>query len=644
MGKLITIDNGGTLTDICVIEGANVWRTKTITTPYDLSKCFFEGLRQAAIAATGKDDLTALLRDTESIRYSTTQGTNALVERKGPRLGLMVGGKEAASTLQTAFKGALFEALVGERVVGMPVDAADESFTHQVISGINALCDAGAERIVVSMTGTQAADTEARIRNIILATYPAHLLGAVPVLFASEIVVDDDYERRTWTALFNAFLHPAMESFLYHSEHRLREHKIRAPFLIFRNDGGSSSVTKTTAIKTYSSGPRAGLEAVRALARHSNFAHAVAVDVGGTTTDIGEVRDGQIRQRYRGEVESVPISFPFCDIKSIGVGGSSVIRVVDGQIRVGPESVGSEPGPACFGLGGQEATITDIALLTGLLDPKTYFGGRLALDRTRALAVVEEKIAKPLRMGLDEALQCASEAWINQVADGVSALVDFQPDTTLVTFGGCGPLFASAIAERAGVRRILIPRLAAVFSAFGIAFSDISQEYQSLLPVVTRKTVSEAIQSFKERARRDMAAENFSFVDCKLEAVLVRIENGLEEICSLGEDLELLDASWDSTTNVVIHAKISRPIAHAKFPSPEHGSSETLIQSGSRKVLGNGKHGMELPFYRVEDQRPGASAAGPAVLEESFWTAAVAAGWRIQFTASGDVLLTQDSQ
>ncbi|MBI5923904.1 MAG: hydantoinase/oxoprolinase family protein [Betaproteobacteria bacterium] len=640
MGKLITIDNGGTLTDICVIEGANVWRTKTLTTPYDLSKCFFEGLRQAAIDVLGKDDLTALLRDTESIRYSTTQGTNALVERKGPRLGLMVGASDSIAN----FKGELFEALVGERIVAISNnadDAAEAVFAQRVATGINALCDAGASRIVVSIAEARGAALEERIRNIILATYPAHLLGAVPVLFASEIVVDDDYPRRTWTALFNAFLHPAMEGFLYHSEHRLREHKIRAPFLIFRNDGGSARVAKTTAIKTYGSGPRAGLEAVKALARHNGFTHAVALDIGGTTTDLGEVRDGQVQQRYRGEVEGFPISFPFCDIKSIGVGGSSIIRVVNGQIQVGPESVGSEPGPACFGLGGQEATITDIAVLLGLLNPQTFFGGRLTLDAQRARAVVQEKIAGPLGVGLEAALARASAAWVNSVAEGIDKIVHVQADTTLVAFGGCGPLFATAIAERAGVGKVLVPRLAAVFSAFGIAFSDITQEYQALVSDVSAKTLAEALQALKERGRRDMAAENIRLADCQIETVLVRTRNGNEEILPLDEKLEISDASWKSCTNAVIHLKVSRRIAHASFPTAADCTASDMLAAGTRRILD--ADWRELPCYQVEAQRPGATAAGPAVLEESFWTALVAPGWRIQFNASGDVLLTQNS-
>lgn len=168
-------------------------------------------------------------------------------------------------------------------------------------------------------------------------------------------MADDDDVRRAWTALFNAFLHPAMESFLYNAEHKLRERNARNPLLVFRNDGHSARVAKTIALKTYSSGPRGGMEGTRALAAHYGFEHVVSIDVGGTTTDVGEVRGGEVREERRGLVEGIRVSFPLCHLVSSGVGGSSVVRGAEGgRIVVGPESVGSAPGPACFALGVRE--------------------------------------------------------------------------------------------------------------------------------------------------------------------------------------------------------------------------------------------------------------------------------------------------
>ncbi|MGH8517132.1 MAG: hydantoinase/oxoprolinase family protein, partial [Panacagrimonas sp.] len=372
---LINIDNGGTLTDICVIQGRKVWRTKTLTTPYDLSKCFMDGLAKASKAIWGEEDLVRLMRGTDHIRYSTTQGTNALVERKGQRIGVILGGAVKAAQLRQGHED-LFDALVGERTAVLDPKADDDALEMSAVRAVNALSSAGANRVVIAFGGAGRRVAELRLKKLLLRKFPPHLLGAIPLLYSHEVVEDDNDVRRAWTAVFNAFLHPAMERFLYRAEHKLREHHARNPLLIFRNDGHSARVAKTIAIKTYSSGPRGGMEGARALAGHYGFARLLTMDVGGTTTDIGlvETRDGRgsVRSHRRGRVEGVEVSFPLSDVVSVGVGGSSIIRVKDGAIGVGPESVGSAPGPACFGLGGTEATITDAFLVAGLLDPATF--------------------------------------------------------------------------------------------------------------------------------------------------------------------------------------------------------------------------------------------------------------------------------
>jgi N-methylhydantoinase A/oxoprolinase/acetone carboxylase beta subunit len=205
---------------------------------------------------------------------------------------------------------------------------------------VNELTAAGANRIVVAFSGEEYVAHEMRAERILVRRFPTHLLGTVPVLLSHEIVDDASVVRRAWSALLNAYLHPAMERFLYEAERRLREHRIRAPLLIFRNDGGSARVAKTTALRTYGSGPRGGMEGVRALAAHYGLSDVVSIDVGGTTTDVGHVRNGAIRSRVRGSVEGIEISFPLADVMSAGVGGSSVVRARDGEILIGPESVG----------------------------------------------------------------------------------------------------------------------------------------------------------------------------------------------------------------------------------------------------------------------------------------------------------------
>lgn len=326
----INIDNGGTLTDICILDDSTVRKTKVLTTPYDLSKCFFEGLEKASGIVYGKPDVKRLLEEVDLIRYSTTQGTNAICERKGPRLGLIVDAKARDLPVRLAEHDPdVFEALVGDRVVFLDsaVVMGDQA-EIDVVKAINHLTANGANRLVASFGGSNFLAVEDRFKKIALRKYPRHLLGAVPILYGSDLTSDRDVVRRTWTALINSFLHPAMEAFLFNAENRLRAYRTKNPLLIFRNDGDASRVAKTVAIKTYSSGPRGGMEGVKAFSKRYGFNDTVSIDVGGTTTDIGQYLNGAVAEVRRGHVEGISVSFPLCEILSAGAGGRDRKSVV----------------------------------------------------------------------------------------------------------------------------------------------------------------------------------------------------------------------------------------------------------------------------------------------------------------------------
>src|SRR6266851_1587445 len=474
MTRLINIDNGATFTDFCLVDGDDVRYTKTLTTPFDLSRCLFDGLTKVSKLVYGKPQLTALLQSMDCIRYSTTHGTNALVQRTGPRLGLLVTDPTLVEGLAaTQAQEDLLAVLVGDRWASISLDA----------------------------------DDEARIKRLLLRRCARHLLGSAPLVFSWELVADSDDVRRAWSSLLNAFLHPALEHFLFNAEARLRDAHARQPLRIFRNDGGSSGVVKSAALKTYSSGPRGGLEGTRALADHYGLRHLVMVDVGGTTTDIGVVTDGTIRVARRGMIDDVPSSLELATITSYGVGGSSVFRVVGDRIQVGPGSVGAAPGPACFGLGGDEATITDAMLLAGLLDPATYLGGTLTLHPERSAKVIETKIAEPLSISLDDALQEMENAYVGAITHALAGAAARDGDTVLAAFGGAGPMTVCGAARRAGIRRVLIPATAAVFSSFGMGFSDLSQRYEQPLPATDPATIREVTDHLLELGARDLLAE-----------------------------------------------------------------------------------------------------------------------------------------
>ena len=637
MGLLINIDNGGTLTDFCIVDGERVHRTKTITTPYDLSKCFFEGLAKVSSALYGVEDLQRLMLATDHIRYSTTQGTNALVERKGPRLGLVLANVDPAILTAEPRAATVYEGLVGSRVQILDGDMDEPVLEVAATRAVNLLAAAGANRIVVGAGGQERAARERRLQRILLRRFPAHLLGALPILYAGELVEDEVDERRIWTAIFNAFLHPPMERFLYGAEQRLREYKTKNPLLIFRNDGDASRIARTAAVKTYSSGPRGGVEGSRALARHYGFRRLVGLDIGGTTTDLSLIEDGVVRSHDRGRIDGVITSLPLADVESIGVGGSSIIRVVDGAIRVGPESVGGTPGPACFGLGGTEATITDAFLAGGLLDPESYFGGNLKIDRTRSLAAIEAHIAKPLKIDINAAIAAMEDAWVAKVAGALQAFAPVAPDTTLAAFGGAGPCVVCRIAAAVGIRRVLISGLAAVFSAFGVGFSDIAHEFEVPLIKLDETGVATARALLTERVRRALFGEGFALDECVL---LERLRIGDRWITLTGNQVPggVLDKAGDAPAALSLKATKRLPRAGftGRFDVPSrpqaraHGTRRTRVDGGW----------LALPLYRAEDVGAGVLGQGPAVLEEAFYTCRVAAGWQFECDASRDILLT----
>lgn len=644
MAFQINIDNGGTLTDVCIMSDGGVQKTKVLTTPYDLSKCFFEGLQKASEVVYGAADVKRLLEEVDLIRYSTTQGTNAICERKGPKLGLVL------DTASTALPAALrtqdpevYDALVGGRVAF--IDTAtltSDAAEVDVVKVINQLTATGANRLVVCFGGNDFHAAEDRVKKIALRKYPRHLLGAVPVLYASDLTSDRDPDRRAWSALINSFLHPSMEAFLYNAENRLRAYRTKNPLLIFRNDGDASRVAKTVAIKTYSSGPRGGMEGVKTFSALYGFRDTVSIDVGGTTTDIGQCTEGRVAEIRRGHVEGISVSFPLCEIISAGAGGSSIFRVVDGKITIGPESVGALPGPACFGRGGKEATITDASLLSGLFDPVSYFGGGMGLDMARAEAAVMANIAGPLGVDLDTALNAMSDAFEAKVAEELHRFTTISSDTVMMAFGGAGPLNACGVAEKAGIRRVAVPAMAAVFSAYGIGSCDVSQRYAVSLDGRDDASLQAAIATLTTKATRDMFAEGFEPGSYAIAAQLVAQTATGEVSHPLTEGAGFPAALADARA-VELELTAVKSLRQGETRHVGISRRSAAKAAGQRKVLVPGQGRIDLPVYQLGQMGAGDFAKGPAILEEDYFTCRVPAGWGFVVSDAGDVILDREA-
>lgn len=629
MAMLVSIDNGGTLTDACVIYGSRVFHAKTLTTPHDLTKCFVEVLREVSRKIYGEPKLATLLEEVDYIRYSTTQGTNAVVQRIGPRLGLIVSkGSDVKELIRNDDEKELFEAIVGDRIGSIDLGLDGEAFESSISKAINELISQGANRIVVSIGGKTLVADEVRVKRVTLLRYPRHLLGAVPILYSHQLSDDHDSARRTWSSLLNSFLHPAMERFLYNAENVLREHRTKNPLLIFGNDGTSSRVAKCIALKTWGSGPRGGMEGAKAIALHYGRKAVVAMDIGGTTTDIGLVENATVSERRWGQLESIGISFPLSDVESFGAGGSSVFRVAKGKIVIGPESVGSTPGPACFGRGGRQATITDAYLLLGVLDADSYFGGNLKLDAARAKAAIEENIAKPLGVSLEAALKQMERAYEARIASAIKPRLKDAAGTTLLAFGGAGPISACGVAEQIGITEIIVPRLAAVFSAFGIGFSDIAHVYDGALSDVSSKSLKSTLAGLLTRARRDMFAEGFDMSECSVESAVNFTRKDVEASHRLNSDT--MPAGIKAGDYPRVEVRATKRIPHFSMKALKNDKKSAATTSRERGAL---------QLYRLEDMKAGEHGAGPAIIEEEYFTCQVPKNWQFAINDNLDIVL-----
>jgi N-methylhydantoinase A/oxoprolinase/acetone carboxylase beta subunit len=599
MTTTICIDTGGTFTDGFVVHDGTPHVVKVMTTPHDLEVCFRDVI-DAAAAAIGID-VPTMLRDTESVRYATTVGTNAVLQRRGPKLGLLT---DAPSVNGDA----------GKSGVGVFVDAEMVAQVDGEIpsAAMRDLLERGARGLVSSLSD---ASRERAVRDLFEDTYPPHCLDAVPLVLGRDVVGDASLTRRTATALFNAYVHPDVADFLYRAEDYLRANGYRRPLLIVHNDGSCSRVAKTVAGKTYNSGPTGGLLGARAISSLYDGRPLVSFDMGGTSLDVAVVGPDDIPMREPGVVEDVEIGLALPDLLPLGAGGGSIASVSDdGVLRVGPQSAGAYPGPACFGRGGSEPTVTDADVVLGILRPEAFLGGRIKLDADAAAAAMRP-IGERLGVETDDVaeriLQTVNAEMGARLAD-IARARDVDPaQATILAFGGNGATHAAGIAEQAGIREVMVLPIAAVFSAFGASTATIRHARQA--PSSDGDEVA-----LRELVLRDMRSEGFTADEVQ---VAVREDEHAGE-------------RW-------LVAEAVRQAAPVEMPRDE-ASSEPARPAGHAEVRWPGAGRITTELYTREDLRPGATLAGPALVEAPETTCAVPPGWTARLDERGALCLTHE--
>lgn len=522
MGYTLDIDTGGTFTDGFFARGEEFRAVKTPTTPHDLTVCFLDCFKAGADAFGVS--LGELLHGTDVVRFCTTIGTNCIIQRDGAKIGLlMTRGHEAlAPASDLDGKAPLVSA---DMVIGVQEEvAADGALRRrpdpaEALDAAQALIDRGARCLVVALAGSDVNPINERsIREFIKREYPRDYLGSVPVFLASDISARPGYRERVNTAVLNAYIHGKLTRLLYSAGEQLRRNQYGGHLFIGHNNGAVARVAKTRAIQTYNSGPVAGLLGAREVGALYGARCVVSADMGGTSFDIGCVVDGEAGYTLRPEVEGFPCNLPMLSIRALGAGGGSIATVRDGRLAVGPESAGALPGPACFDLGGCEATVTDAALVLGLLDPDYFLGGRKRLDIAKARSAIAAGVAKPLGLDLEEAALGIKDVVEQNVAREICRLLEdtgADLDPVMVLHGGAGPLHGCAVADRVGIRRLIVTPFSAVFSAYASSLMDVGHVYyrRSDVPLRTGSdfsSVASAIEDMRAQAERDMRGEGFA--------------------------------------------------------------------------------------------------------------------------------------
>ncbi|HEY3187928.1 MAG TPA: hydantoinase/oxoprolinase family protein, partial [Solirubrobacteraceae bacterium] len=537
----VAIDVGGTFTDVVAIDdGGRVVIAKAPSTPRDPSDGLVDGLR--LLAESLGTDLRGLLAATERIVHGTTTATNALLERKGATVGLLTteghrdvlemreGLKDDRYNLRMPPPVPLVPRVrrigVRERVradgrVAIPLARAS------LEAGLRALAQAGVDAVAVCyLHSYRNARHEELTRRAI-----AQRLPRAYVSLSSEVLPQIKEYERVCTTVVNAYVGPALATYLEHLAARLRALGYRREILIMQSHGGVAPVRESCRLAAGAvlSGPAGGIaggrhctrlmrsrdDVVRERAaspwarRNAPWTRAdvITFDMGGTSTDIALLQGGEPQLTGEKSVGGSKVALPSIDIHTLGAGGGSIARVDAARIlHVGPESAGADPGPACYGKGGTRATVTDANVVLGFLDPGSFLGGRIALD-ARAAETAVTAIAQALDTRVITAAAGIHEVVDTNMAEGikiVSVRRGVDPRRfALVAFGGAAGLHVTEVARRLEITRVLVPRTAAVLSAWGMLATDLRYELVHSHVGEAKRLTATAVRRLYERLEKE---------------------------------------------------------------------------------------------------------------------------------------------
>ena len=672
----VGIDVGGTFTDCFVTDGVSGWRGKAPTTPREPLRGLFAALDDAAVRIGVP--LARVLGDTVHFGLGTTVVTNCLAQLAGAPTGLLV--TEGFADLWPMARGHRvgvhgmsrpLPTLVARRRIAEVRERIDRDGTVLV-----PLDDAGVARALDRLIGEEGVESlavcllwsfrnpahERRVAALARRRFPD-----LPVACSADLApVLREYERMTATVL-SAYTTRSCAAFLDELGTRLAAAGLGVPVAVMQSSGGTlpPAAARTRPILLAQSGPVAGVAAAEALAAAVGVSDVITGDVGGTSFDVAVIHDGVAERRLRAEIAGLPTALATVAVGSIGAGGGSVgWSDARGCLRVGPRSVGADPGPACYGRGGTEAALTDALVALGLIDPRNFLGGRLALDGEGAVAALA-RLGGPL--GLDAAATARGmyRLALEEMRLAIHGLLverGLDPRRfAFLCYGGCGALFGAPMARALAIGRVIVPALAAVFSALGAATADVRRE--------AARTVFRALPADPDELEACFAAlaaelgaaltseglpsESVTFsreVDLRFRRQTFEVTVPFVDAARLGDAFRARYAELYGTgalaTAVPIDLVNCRVIATARLPrpvlapSPLGEADASAARRGVRTAwLPGSEDGRPVTVYDGERLGPGMALAGPALVERPDTTILVPAGDGAHVDAWGSLVI-----
>jgi N-methylhydantoinase A len=659
------IDIGGTFTDGFFTLGDRAVRTKVLTTHHDLSECFIQCL--AAGADLLHADLPRCLTQATAIRLSTTLGTNVLLERNGPSIGLIVTeGAESGLYHDGAvdIPSLLRHIARPEMVIGIEESMGADGVSRRpparadVLAAVRILITRGARRIGVCLRHAgRNPRHEVEVRELVRDAYPEYYLRSIPIQLAHALTSSPDDRVRVSTAAVNAYLHGALATGLYRSESMARTRGLSRPLLIGHADGGCARVAKTVAVQTLSSGPAAALAGAARLARLLGTGPVVTADMGGTSLDFSIIENGEPARSSRPDVMGMQLGTDMLQTSSIAAGGGSIAQVIRGEVAVGPRSAGSSPGPACYGRGGTQPTVTDANVVLGLVDVDQPLGGRIRLSKRHAEEALTRVIGSQLNLSTVQAAHEVRSAVDDGIAEAIGRHLRQQglnpAELSLLALGGGGPVHACGLASRLGIGTVIGFQFSSVFSAYAACTLDVRHCHRARLgvPAVPEELatrIADACDELRRRAESDIAGEGFEPAAARLEWELLADDSGREVQLAFPDrgghpDRRAL-AAWEdeATLGMRVLGVALRTTVPLEHWQPERAAIRPHEPQPARKqaVHWDGRPDpLDTPVYEAADLDPGARLTGPALIDSIDTRWVVPGGWQATSDAWGRLVL-----